>query len=71
MKKFFLSLGLFLVSFSLWACPYCAGNSQGGKDSNTTLVIGGFILVCYIPYYIFFRLIKKGRGDEIENPPLP
>jgi hypothetical protein len=51
---------LFFVS-DLLACPYCAGNDQGGKDSNTTLVLGIFILAIYIPYYIIYRLIKKNR----------
>jgi hypothetical protein len=55
-----LILSFFLVS-DLLACPYCAGNDQGGKDSNTTLVLGLFILAIYIPYFIIYRLIKKNR----------
>ncbi len=43
----------------LLACPYCAGSTQDGKDSNTTLVLGLFILAIYIPYVIIYRLIKK------------
>lgn len=62
MKK----LGFFLVSFlfvsDLLACPYCAGNTQSGKDSNTTLILGLFILAIYIPYFIIFRMIKKHRA---------
>lgn len=50
--------GLFFVS-DLLACPYCAGNGQGGKDSNTTLILGLFILAIYIPYYLIFRMIRK------------
>lgn len=46
----------------LLACPYCAGSTQGGKDSNTTLVLALFILAIYIPYYLIFRLIKKQRA---------
>jgi hypothetical protein len=46
------------------ACPYCAGNNQSGKDSNTTLILGLFILACYIPYWVIYRLIKKGRGTN-------
>ncbi|MGE3608232.1 MAG: hypothetical protein AB7I27_01495 [Bacteriovoracaceae bacterium] len=60
MKRF---LSFFLISFlfvtNLLACPYCAGNSQSGKDSNTTLILGLFILAIYIPYLIIYRMIKK------------
>lgn len=63
MRKF---LSYFLISFlfvsNLLACPYCAGSSQGGKDSNTTLILGLFILAIYIPYAIIYRLIKKHRA---------
>lgn len=63
MKK---NLGLIFFSFlfvsDLLACPYCAGNGQGGKDSNTTLILASFILAIYIPYFIIFRLIKKHRA---------
>lgn len=52
----------FLLVSDLLACPYCAGNDQGGKDSNTTLVLGIFILAIYIPYYLIYRLIKKNRA---------
>ena len=56
-----LFLSFFFVS-DLLACPYCAGNTQSGKDSNTTLILGLFILAIYIPYFIIFRLIKKHRA---------
>ncbi|WPU63811.1 hypothetical protein [Peredibacter starrii] len=56
---FFFSL--FFVS-DLLACPYCAGSTQGGKDSNTTLILALFILAIYIPYFIIYRLIKKQRA---------
>jgi len=57
----FALISLFFVT-NLFACPYCVGSSQGGKDSNTTLVLGLFILAIYIPYYIIFRMIKKHRA---------
>ena len=63
MKKFFgfVLFSMFFVS-DLLACPYCQGNSQGGKDSNTTAILAAFILATYIPYFIIFRLIKKHRA---------
>jgi hypothetical protein len=60
-KFLVFSFTLFLSS-GLLACPYCAGNSQGGKDSNTTLVLALFILSIYIPYYLILRLIKKQKA---------
>lgn len=57
---------VFLVSLifvqNLLACPYCAGSDQSGKDSNTTLILGLFIIAIYIPYFIIFRMIKKHRA---------
>ena len=54
-------LSLFFVT-DLLACPYCVGSTQGGKDSNTTLILALFILAIYIPYYLIFRMIKKHRA---------
>jgi hypothetical protein len=60
-KLFVLSTILFFAN-DLLACPYCVGNTQGGKDSNTTLILALFILAIYIPYYLIFRMIKKHRA---------
>lgn len=62
MKRLSLLLLSFFFVTDLLACPYCAGNSQSGKDSNTTLILAIFILAIYIPYFIIFRLIKKHRA---------
>lgn len=56
---FFISL---VFSSALLACPYCTGSTQGGKDSNTTLILAIFILAIYIPYYLIYRMIKKHRA---------
>jgi hypothetical protein len=64
MNKIFFSILLLLGQSIVMACPYCAGNNQSGKDSNTTLILGLFILACYIPYWVIYRLIKKGRGPN-------
>lgn len=60
-KTLVFSLSLFFVT-DLLACPYCTGSTQGGKDSNTTLILALFILAIYIPYYLIFRMIKKHRA---------
>ena len=56
-----LFAGLF-ISSDLLAWPYCVGDSQSGKDSNTTLILVLFILATYFPYIIIYRLIKKQRA---------
>jgi F0F1-type ATP synthase membrane subunit a len=61
MKLALTSTALFFVT-DLLACPYCAGSTQSGKDTNTTLVLALFILATYIPYTIIYRLIKKHRA---------
>lgn len=60
-KTLVVLFSLFFVS-DLLACPFCAGQTQGGKDSNTTYVLAFFILAIYIPYYIIFRMIKKHKA---------
>lgn len=68
MKKFFAFFILsFLMISDLLACPYCVGSSQGGKDSNTTVVLATFVLSLYIPYFIIYRLIKKQRQLKEAN----
>ncbi len=67
MKKMGLLFLSLLFVTDLLACPYCAGNSQGGKDSNTTLVLGLFILCIYLPFYLIYRMIKKHRTLRAEN----
>lgn len=62
MNRIFLFVLSFFFVTDLLACPYCVGNSQGGKDSNTTVVLAIFILAIYIPYYLIYRMIKKHRA---------
>lgn len=62
MKNISLVLLSLLFVTDLLACPYCTGSTQGGKDSNTTIVLGVFILAIYIPYFVIYRMIKKHRA---------
>lgn len=57
MNKFIISLTL-LVSDFLLACPNCAG-ADNAKDKYTVFVLGIFILLIYIPFYILFRMASK------------
>jgi hypothetical protein len=63
MKKLFLFLmTLFLIS-AAQACPNCAA-SNTEKDNVVIFLLAGFILLTYIPYYIIFRLAKKGQKRQ-------
>ena len=57
--KLFLFFILFLCQVNLWACPTCAGSGNNKADVNTVIILGCFIILTYIPFYLIFRLIKK------------
>lgn len=59
--KLFVTLSLLLVSTSLWACPMCGGMDTDEGNSYVTYVLMGFILLTYIPMYMFYKVIKKGH----------
>lgn len=60
MLKFLFSLILFIPS-SLLACPACAGGDVGSvsKTPYTVIILGCFIVLTYIPFYLLFRAAKK------------
>lgn len=62
MKKLSFALLTLLFVNDLLACPYCTGSTQGGKDSNTTLILSLFIVAIYVPYFLIYRMIKKHRA---------
>ncbi len=70
MKSVFALLCLCFVNLA-WACPYCAGNTQGERDHYTTLILGLFIIAIYIPYWIIYRLIKKSRQIDAAQEKTP
>jgi len=52
----------FLLGPSLsWACPACAGSTKEDK-TYTVIILGIFILLCYIPYMLIYRLIVKNKN---------
>jgi hypothetical protein len=60
LPAFFLTL-LFLP-LDLLACPACAGGSPGAKLNQppyTIIILGCFIVLTYIPFYLLFRAAKK------------
>jgi hypothetical protein len=59
MKKFALTLILMLISGVLWACPNCHPIESGNKPPYTLIILGVFILVTYIPFYLLFSAAKK------------
>jgi hypothetical protein len=55
-----LSFALFLlVPAAVWACPNCnTGLGEENKPPYTLIILGIFILLIYIPFYMLFRAAK-------------
>jgi hypothetical protein len=70
MKYFILTLLFSLFSFAAWACPGCAGGSADNKSMSTVWILGIFILLTYIPFYLLYRIIKKFDVNKktVEKP---
>ncbi len=68
--KIFLTLICFIPAAVL-ACPYCndsvSANGSVNSSSNMLLIIGIFVLLSYIPFYILFRAAKKYEPKEIDG----
>lgn len=59
MKALLASIFAFL-SVTVWACPNCHDTVQASKGPPWTLIIiGGFILLTYVPFYILFNAARK------------
>jgi hypothetical protein len=61
MKKLIAS---FLITFSsaVLACPGCAGSMDDPLAGNVVYILGVFILLTYIPFYLIYRTIIKHRN---------
>ena len=58
--KTLASLFLILFSVAALACPNCYDTVGDPKGLPWHLIIvGGFILLTYVPFYILFRAAKK------------
>jgi hypothetical protein len=59
LKKIVPVLFLF-VTFAAWACPGCdSAAGKAGQPPWTLYILGGFVLLIYIPFFILFRAAKK------------
>lgn len=61
MKKVF-ALTLLLVAETIVACPSCVGSMDDPKSGNIVPILGGFILLTYIPFYMIYKTIIKNRN---------
>jgi hypothetical protein len=50
---------LFVWPVAALACPNCHAALNDGKPPYTVIILGIFILVTYIPFYILFSAAKK------------
>jgi hypothetical protein len=44
-----------------YACPSCSGSSNNEGDKMSVYVLLAFIASTYIPFYLFYRIIKKNK----------
>jgi hypothetical protein len=44
------------------ACPGCAGSMDDPYKGNIVYILGGFILLTYIPFYLIYRTIIKNKN---------
>ncbi len=58
MRSFFLMIFL-AVPTAVLACPNCHAVVGKGKPPYTIIILGIFVLLTYIPFYILFRAAKK------------
>ena len=46
----------------IFACPTCIGSGNNPKASNIVYILGGFIVLTYVPFYIIYSMIIKHRN---------
>lgn len=68
MKKLVTLILLLLTDFAL-ACPSCMGSMDDPKSGNLVYILGGFIILTYIPFYLIYKTIIKNRNfnEQIED----
>jgi len=61
MKKIFALLFISLCQV-VTACPTCIGSGNNPKAGNIVYILGGFIVLTYIPFYLIYKTIIKHRN---------
>ena len=75
MKKIVFAAFITLYSGLALACPGCVGSNP--QDKYLVYILGGFVLLTYIPFYFLFRMIAKNKNAHIQHsveettPPTP
>jgi hypothetical protein len=55
----FLTVLFLLVPVSVWACPNCnTGLGDANKPPYTLIILGIFVALTYVPFYLLFRAAK-------------
>ncbi len=62
MKNFFIFLVFAFWSSMSQACPNCAGSTVAETEDYTFLILGGFIVLTYIPFYLLFKRAYKSQA---------
>jgi len=68
-SRFYIRLSALVAIVSIfvvenaWACPGCAGSmDKNGSYAKLVYILGGFILLTYLPFSILYGMIIKNRN---------
>ena len=64
-KIIFFIFSYILAIGPLLACPGCAGSMDNPRDLTYIYVLGGFVALIYIPFFIIFRVINKNKDSNL------
>lgn len=68
MKRITALIFLAVTDFA-FACPSCIGSMEDTKYGNIVYILGGFILLTYIPFYLIYKTVIKNKNftQEFED----
>jgi hypothetical protein len=57
-----------LFTITAWACPGCdSAAANKNQPPYTLIILGCFILLTYIPFYIFYRSAKNFDPSKLNG----
>ncbi|MBL7665599.1 MAG: hypothetical protein JNM93_10740 [Bacteriovoracaceae bacterium] len=65
--KYLIAWLVYSFSSVVLACPNCAGSAGKPGDQYLVYILGSFILLIYIPFYILFKSAYKKRLRVKDN----
>lgn len=60
--KMISALLMLIMTEAILACPSCMGSMDDPKSGNLVYILGGFIILTYIPFYLIYKTIIKNKN---------